>query len=266
MMRNPTVVLRTMGVTMGAMACACVASPVLPAATLCAYVGDQSVATPITQCGVFPTVSVDFDGRGTASATSLPHPVVRAEANYYMLPLPTVRLFPDDTSAGADLDYYIAIDGPATSLLVPLRVSGTVAAFLPQPISHGTFAGAWAEVNLSGGGVDLDELAERGVTLGMGRSGSDVVNFDTEVMVPVNTPLLVSMSAAANSHEAFGGDSAYADPTFTIDPAFLAANPGYALAFSPGVGNGPAVPEPLSLVLFGFGLVGLRAVCRRRVG
>ena len=63
------------------------------------------------------------------------------------------------------------------------------------------------------------------------------------------------------------------DPTFTIDPAFLAENPGYSLEFSPGIGDTPvgeptavadptAVPEPATWSMMLIGLGGLGAAIR----
>jgi len=52
------------------------------------------------------------------------------------------------------------------------------------------------------------------------------------------------------------------DPYFFIDPAFLAANPGYSLIFSDGIGNPfiglPGVPEPATwtMLILGFGAIG----------
>ena len=63
------------------------------------------------------------------------------------------------------------------------------------------------------------------------------------------------------------GDSyATADPYIQIDPTWLAAHPGYAVAFSQGFTNGaaPGVPEPAAwtMMLLGSGFLG--AAARRR--
>jgi hypothetical protein len=55
--------------------------------------------------------------------------------------------------------------------------------------------------------------------------------------------------------------SALADPYIRIDPAFLADHPGYSLAFSSNITNGPlvgaSVPEPATVWLLGGGLLAL---------
>jgi len=54
---------------------------------------------------------------------------------------------------------------------------------------------------------------------------------------------------------------AFIDPAFTIDPIYLAANPGATLTLPPGVGNAVTpVPEPqaLALMLAGLGVLALR--------
>ena len=49
------------------------------------------------------------------------------------------------------------------------------------------------------------------------------------------------------------------DPTFTIDPSFLAQNPGYSLQFSAGIGDTPVgdTPEPASWLMMLVGFAGL---------
>jgi len=54
---------------------------------------------------------------------------------------------------------------------------------------------------------------------------------------------------------------AFIDPAFTIDPTYLAANPGATLTLPPGVGNAVTpVPEPqaLALMLAGLAVLALR--------
>jgi hypothetical protein len=73
-----------------------------------------------------------------------------------------------------------------------------------------------------------------------------------------------------------GGGSAtsFADPILAIDPGFLAANPGFSLVLSEGIGNPVAdipVPEPASWSLLGTGILALllclsnRASARRKL-
>ncbi len=57
---------------------------------------------------------------------------------------------------------------------------------------------------------------------------------------------------------------AFADPYIQIDPAFLAAHPGYSLTFGANVTNAPPVPAPAAGWLFGSGLMGLVGVARRK--
>jgi hypothetical protein len=68
-----------------------------------------------------------------------------------------------------------------------------------------------------------------------------------------------------------GATSASIDPVITIDPTFLADNPGFGLAFSPNIQQETtepttsSVPEPASIVLVAAGLIGLGAVRRRKL-
>jgi hypothetical protein len=95
-------------------------------------------------------------------------------------------------------------------------------------------------------------------------------SFSDNVSLVSNQIYTVRLDAAAFSfdHLALGGASATAtaDPYFQIDPAFLAANPGYSLEFSPGIDNVPisATPLPPALPLFASGVIALAGFAWRR--
>ena len=65
-----------------------------------------------------------------------------------------------------------------------------------------------------------------------------------------------SVSALGNTQGSDPAFSASGDPFFQIDPSFLAAHPGYSLAFSAGIVNSSPfeVPEPSTLCLMIAGL------------
>lgn len=73
-------------------------------------------------------------------------------------------------------------------------------------------------------------------------------------------------SGISSASVTFGSYIAGVDPLISLDPDFLAANPGYSLRFSIGATNGvpDGVPEPPSWALIVCGTLGAGAVLRAR--
>jgi hypothetical protein len=92
------------------------------------------------------------------------------------------------------------------------------------------------------------------------------VSVNQQLSVTPNQPIKVQEQASAATDGTYTAQ-ALIDPYFTIDPSFLAANPGYSLEFSPGIDNEPlATPLPAALPLFGSGVMMLAGFAVRRRG
>jgi len=205
--------------------------------------------------------------------------IIRAEAHSFVQSGRAISL---GATADGFLGYQIVVYGPS-SILVPIHLSGA----LNVSVNSSGFAGAraTADYHLSGySAFDSGDTA-LSVTCSSSNGGADfgqcggVVfnsNFEATAFSASGTGHAISIglnvSANASSNGFFVGDPGFdaldrtgdayatADPYAEIDPAWLQAHPGYALAFSSGFTNGagPAVPEPTTwaLMLGGFGLAG----------
>lgn len=172
--------------------------------------------------------------------------------------------------------YYMSVDGPLDAV-VPVRMRGRVEVSVDETFRF-SFGAAGAQVSLRDfasnayvGGASL--YADFGYSAPVQRSV-----FDQTFSLRGGHIYLVALGAQAiaqginaDYEAAFRSSRAFADPYFNIDPDFLAANPGFSLAFSPGVGNtlappGGAVPEPATwaMMIAGFGAVGSAMRSRRR--
>jgi hypothetical protein len=89
--------------------------------------------------------------------------------------------------------------------------------------------------------------------------GANALNYMNDLAV------IAECSSEINGFASINGTcEASADPTITIDPTFLAANPGLSVVFSPGITPG-VVPTPASGWLLISGLGALAMIQRRRL-
>ena len=174
-----------------------------------------------------------------------------------------------NAQGGGTVTYYFAVNGPR-AIAVPIGARVVLDAIV---------GGSAGSVEASSGVVSIFtdlSYASRLVAAEIGGPGAPMpggrVNELLSVTATADKPGLdsITVTGAASVNEAFGSKgfaTLFADPLLTIDPVWAAANPGYTLKFSVGIGNlaGPTgVPEPASwaLMVAGFGAVG--TVARRR--
>jgi hypothetical protein len=178
------------------------------------------------------------------------------------------------TSAGGGFSafytYYVQITGGNDGDVVPFHLDGTLSASGVGDALHGFVDTAGANLEFLGVRVLLNVNDISGGSLRI----CQVFCTDSAASSwagTVSTTGLsgsvfgVTLSLSGSAQDGFA--SATADPHLYIDSAFLAANPGYGLIFSPGVGNelaGSQAPEPSTFVLFGLGAC--LVVCRRIQG
>ena len=178
-------------------------------------------------------------------------------------------------SIETDLAYDFQIVGPA-SVSVPLVISGRMGLGFSGPPtagSHGSVQ-AWATDNYPYNSHIVSQDSVSTVCSSTGDPAACNVGFALHINLVSGTATQVGQigSIALDAEADFYGTyftatAAYAmvDPLVSIDPAFLAANPGYSLVFAPGVVNmAAAVPEPAAALLMLVGLPGLGAVVRAR--
>lgn len=131
------------------------------------------------------------------------------------------------------------------------------------------FANASLVIDTLGQLVAISAYPSVGPGAGSLASSADKeIDFNQTFMLTTNYNYRVDLEAhvAGYSNGQWGGGNiwtqAFVDPTFTLAPGI--ANPElYSFAFSEGIGNTPAVPEP-STALFSLAGLGVIALARRR--
>lgn len=186
------------------------------------------------------------------------------------------------SNADAHLRYYFRIIGPSGQ--VPINVKAHAEAFCSESVfgtcgaSRQTYGGidgfqraAFANASLDIGGFGQLINISAFPSIGAGGRMSSAINevdFNKTLTFSTNYNYSIDLNAHAagiSNSQWGGGDTwtqAFIDPTFTLAPGI--ANPElYSFAFSEGIGNTPAVPEP-STALFSLAGLGVIALARRR--
>lgn len=188
------------------------------------------------------------------------------------------------SNAEARMLYYFRIVGPNGQVPVTINAHAEVSCIesafgtcAATKYGYGSVDGfsfsAYANASLTIGGLGklIDITAYPSV--GAGTGGRDSIsikqaNLNQAFIFRTNMDYAIQLEATAigSTHlYGNGGDTfseALIDPTFSLAPGI--ANPElYSFAFSEGIGNTPAVPEP-SIALFSLTGLGVIALARRR--
>jgi hypothetical protein len=245
--------------------------------------------TSFVSVGVGPGTGIEKNGSGRLSvnAASSRDPSIHdlATAQVFTTPDPSLlvhvagqnEFLPGSAAANANLLYYFTVAPPTsgTAKFVPLDVNFS--------IQYAFDADHYYTVDA---GVQVDDIEPETTNAPFVATICKLLpcnSFQLQPQISYNQIRIFQVgdvySVGLNASVAFGGtdflSSSYSgsvgvDPTFTIDPTFLAQNPGYSLVFSSGIGNtGVTVsdtPEPATWALMLAGFIGLGASIRTRRG
>jgi hypothetical protein len=193
------------------------------------------------------------DSSGSAFISGAPDPSVQAYAGNGDGLNPAL--------ADAYESYYVEALGPGVQA-IPLVVQASI--FTLASSNTQSSGGASGCLSINGPYC----TGSNAVNLANSNTGhnSNIEDFTQRLSVTPGTLTTISMSVSTLENVQ-GFASAIVDPYVYIDPTWLAANPGYSLEFSPGIGNeAPSTPLPAALPLFASALGGLggTAWLRRR--
>ncbi len=169
---------------------------------------------------------------------------------------------PGDASAAGELDYYFEVEGPGPEgSEVPVDISAilTTQAFGGESLAYLT-------LNTFGQLAGAQASDVHGFPSPPYAPPYDSVNYSGVPDLQLGVIYQVDLLAEANVSSGYGigGSTASIDPTITIDPTFLAENPGYSIIFSEGVSKSSGMPDGGStLALLGFAFTGVAAFRRR---
>jgi len=183
-----------------------------------------------------------------------------------------------ESNASETLTYYVHLSGPAGFAPVDFISNGTVfsnniangvlgtsSSSAALTIAGGYYLGTAQSVN---GAITLHSqtgaLASGTITAG---PAANSFIMDGSIQTFGGSSFQVVMSSEVSTQmtgQPTGLASTYFDPFFFIDPTFAAANPGYSLSFSSGIGNVSPVPEPSTWAMLILGFAGIGFMAYRR--
>lgn len=164
-------------------------------------------------------------------------------------------------TGNAGVTYYFEVLGPS-SIQVPLLVSGSVSA----TTSAGTGFASQASAAMGiGGGPSIVACSSSGSLLNScgstpASASLNLASFSETANSIVQVGLTAVGVTSGGPPAGMASFSAFADPTISIDPTFLAGHPGYSVVFSAGISPTPE-PSSVALMIVGLGAIGL---CARR--